>query len=104
MFNVNQPNSITNNGSLTINNIIVTSQPTNIICILLNLDNNTTETRIVMIDNSDINIDFDNLIDGNYKITVFDLSSSDCKEELEFTIETLTSNLSITDVEFVRDI
>lgn len=104
MFNVNKPNSITNNGSLTINNIIVTSQPTNIICILLNLDNNTTETRIVMIDNSGININFDNLIDGNYKITVYDLSSSDCKEEFEFIIETPTSNLSITDVEFVRDI
>lgn len=104
MFNVNQPNSITNNGSLTINNIIVTSQPTNIICILLNLDNNTTETRIVMIDNSGININFDNLIDGNYKITVYDLSSSDCKEEFEFIIKTPTSNLSITDVELVRDI
>jgi hypothetical protein len=103
MFNVNQPNSITNNGSLTINNIIVTSQPTNIICIL-NLDNNTTETRIVEIDNSGINIKFDNLIDGRYIITVYDLSSSDCKEEYEFIIETPTSNLSITDVEFVRDI
>ena len=47
MFNVNQPNSITNNGSLTINNIIVTSQPTNIVCILLNLDNNTTKQELL---------------------------------------------------------
>ena len=51
--------------------------------------------------NIGISVIFNNLNDGNYKITVYDLSSSDCKNELEFTIQTPTSNLAITDVEFV---
>ena len=104
MFNVNQPTSLISSGSLNINNIIVTSQPTNIVCILENTTNNTSQTKLQMIDNVGISVVFDNLIDGNYKITVFDLSSSDCKEELEFTIETPTSNLSISDVEIIPDI
>lgn len=104
MFNVNQPSSTTTNGSLTINNIIVTSQPSNIICILENVTNNTSETKIQLIDNSNISIIFDELVDGEYNIKVYDLSSSDCEEEFDFIIETPTSNLTITDVEFVPDI
>ena len=101
MFNISQPGSTSIKGILNIQDIIVTEQPTNIVCVLENLTNNTTQTKLQLIDNVGISVIFNNLNDGNYKITVYDLSSSDCKNELEFTIQTPTSNLAITDVEFV---
>lgn len=101
MFNISQPVSTSIKGVLNIQDIIVTEQPTNIVCVLENLTNNTTQTKLQLIDNVGISVIFNNLNDGNYKITVYDLSSSDCKNELEFTIQTPTSNLAITDVEFI---
>ena len=98
-FNVTQPINFGEFGSLDISNIIVTSQPSNVISILTNLDNNITDTRTVLIDNDNIIINYGNLIGGNYNVKVFDLSSSNCMEEYNFIITNVESDLNLNEVE-----
>lgn len=100
---VQQPQSISNQiGSITISNIIPTSDTADVIAILTNTSNNTQKTISSTFNNNYNNIVFDNLTPATYSLQVIDLTTTNCIKTETIIINQLSSTLTLLDVELIK--
>lgn len=98
-YTLTQPQNVGDLGSITLENIEMSDIGGMLLIVLKNNDNNNIQTIQY---SGETNVVFDNLIAGDYTVTLYDLSAPDCYVAENFTINEPNSTLNIYDVEIYK--
>jgi hypothetical protein len=98
-YTTTHPESIGDTGSIELSNITMSDIGGNVLIVLKNNDNNNMQTLQY---SGETNVTINNLIVGNYTITLYDLSAPDCFVSEDFSIDEIDSTLNIYDVEIYK--